>query len=62
MFRVLSVENTEKRKLLESFLIQNIDTYNIYRSNFKFDSFMNVLLTKHVKAVDRLLQNCKQPP
>ena len=62
MFKVLSVENTEKRKLLESFLIQNIDTYNIYKSNFKVDTFINTLLKKHVKAVDRLLQNSKPPP
>ena len=60
--KILSVENTEKRKLLESFLIQNTDTYNIYRSNFKVDSFINAILTKHSMAVKRLLQNSRQPP
>ena len=60
--KILSVGNTEKRKLLESFLIQNTDTYNIYRSNFKVDSFINTILTKHTSAVKRLLQNSRQPP
>ena len=60
--KISSVENTERRKLLESFLIQNTNTYDIYKSIFKVDSFINTILTKHTMAVKRLLQNSRQPP
>ena len=62
MKRIVNIDNVEKRRLLESILIQNVDTFNIYRSNFKLDLFSNAIMTKHVFSVAKLLNKLRKPP
>ena len=62
MNKFTSVPDTYQRKLLESVLIQNSKTFNVYQSNFKLDSFINYVLTKHVTTVNRLLTRVNKPP
>ena len=59
---VKTVNNVEKRRLLESILIHNIDNFNIYKSNYKLDLFSNAIVTKHVNSVSKLLNELKPPP
>ena len=62
MQRIVNIEDVERRRLLESILIQNVDSLNIYKSNFKLDSFLNAIMTKHVLSVAKLLDKVKKPP
>ena len=59
--KVTEIENTEKRKLLESILIQNSNTVNMYQSNYKLDKFTNGLVMKYVKNLSKLLSDVKPP-
>ena len=59
--KVAEVENTEKRKLLESILIQNSNTVNMYQSNYKLDKFTNGLIMRYVKNLSKLLNDMKPP-
>ena len=62
MKKIINIKNVEKRRLLESILIQNVDSFNIYKSNFKFDLFSNAIITKNVLSVAKLLSKMKKPP
>ena len=55
------VENTEKRKLIESILIQNSNTVNMYQSNYKLDKFTNEIVMKSVKYLSKLLRDLRPP-
>ena len=62
MERIVDIDNVEKRRLLESILIQNVDTFNVYKSNFKLESFLNTIMVKHVPSVGKLLNKVRKPP
>ena len=62
MQEIVNIDRVERRRLLESILIQNVDTFNIYKSNFKLDSFLNAIMTKHVVSVAKVLEKVKKPP
>ena len=59
--KVTEVENTEKRKIIESILIQNSNTVNMYQSNHKLDKFTNEIVMKYVKDLSKLLRNLRPP-
>ena len=58
---VKKVHNVEKRRLIESILIQNTENINIYKSNYKLDSFIGGIIRKNVKSVDKLLNRLNPP-
>ena len=59
---IIGIENTEKRKLIESILIQNCKTFNLHQSNHKLDRFVNNILKNHVTSVNKLIQHVNRPP
>ena len=55
------VPNVEKRRLIESILIQNTKNINIYKSNYKLDAFIGGIIRKNVKPVESLLSRLNPP-
>ena len=52
---IKKVHNVEKRRLIESILIQNTENINIYKSNYKLDNFIGGIVRKNVKSVEKLM-------
>ena len=55
---VCKISDTNKRKLIESILIQNTDNFNIHQCNFKLDQFTNNYIKSTVFQVQNVLKRC----
>ena len=62
MRKIVNIEEVERRRLVESILIQNTDTYNIQQSNFKLDQLTSTLLNHNSTYIPKLLRKLKRPP
>ena len=62
MRAMIYINDVDKRRLLESILIQNVEAINVYKSNLKLDIFFNSIMTKHVTSVNKLLSSLRKPP
>ena len=62
MHEIRTVNETGKRKLLESILIQNCKNFNIHQCNYKLDRFVNNIIKTHVISVNKLIQHTNRPP
>ena len=55
-FEIVSkINNTNKRKLIESILIQNSDNFNMNQCNFKLDAFTNNYVKHNLPYMKNLL-------
>ena len=52
---VCKVNDTNKRKLIESILIQNSDNFNINQCNFILDSFTNAFVKHNIPDMKDIL-------
>ena len=59
---ITTIENKLKRKIIESILIQNCNTFNLHQSNYKLDAFINNICKNHVTSVNKLVQHTNRPP
>ena len=54
------VNDTNKRKLIESILIQNSNNLNINQCNFKLDSFTNTYVKHNVPYIKNVLDRVNE--
>ena len=57
---VCKVNDTNKRKLIESILIQNSNNFNINQCNFKLDSFTNTYVKHNVPYIKNVLDKVNE--
>ena len=56
---ICKISDRNKRKLVESILIQNTDNFNIHQCNFKLDHFTNNYIKSTVFQVKIILERCQ---
>ena len=53
---VCKISDTNKRKLIESILIQNSNNFNVYQCNYKLDNFTNNYVKNNVSQIKNVLK------
>ena len=60
--KILNVGEVQKRRLIESLLIQNTENINIHRSNYHIDKITSSIIRKHSPFIKKITANVTQPP